>query len=157
MLANVLKKLDREEETLLFDSIPLITILIAGSDGEIDNKELQESENITKIRAYTNPDALGEFYTRVGQNFNERLSELLEELPSDTQERTDALSLRLSGLTEILQKVDMDFADVYYGSLKSFARYVAEATGGFLGFGNVSYKESELIDLPMIDYNFEGK
>src|SRR5690554_423948 len=121
LLGRALKKLDREEEQLLFDSIPLITILIAGSDGKIRDKELQESENITKIRSYTTPDALGEFYARVGENFNERLAELISELPDETQERQIELSQRLSSLTDILKKVDMDFGDVYYVSIKSFA------------------------------------
>ncbi len=156
MLANALKKLDRDEEQLLFDSIALITILIAGSDGQIRDKELQKSENITKIRSFTNPDALGEFYARVGQDFNERLAELLEELPNNTDERTAELSHRLSGLTDILKKVDIDFGDLYYDSIKSLARHVAEAAGGFLGFGKISYEEAQLIDLPMIEFEFKG-
>lgn len=156
MLENALKNLTEEEKTLVFDSIPYITILIAGSEGLIEDKELSESKKITQIRTYTFHDDMGKFYKKVGENYNERLYEIINQTPRSTEERNAIISDKLAQLSDILPKMDMDFADLFYSSIKSFARHVARSAGGFLNFGSISYQESKLIDLPMIKYDYKG-
>ncbi len=157
MLAKALEKLTDKEKALVFDSIPYITLLIGGSEGLLLDKEVHESERIAKVRSYTYHDDMSAFYKKVGENFNKRLKELINELPRDPEQANEIIAERLSGLTEILPKMDMDFADLYYTSLKSFARHVARSTGGFLNYVSISYKESKVVDLPMIEYDFQGK
>lgn len=157
MLEKSMSKLSEDEKKLVYDSIAYISILIAGADGVIENKEVEWSRKITKIRSYTYHDDMKDFYMKVGETFYDKLNALIAELPRDGKKRNEIISERLSGLTEILQKLDIDFADLYYSSLKSFAKHVAQSAGGFLDYGSISYKESKIVDLPMIEYDFDGK
>ncbi len=142
--------LNQEEQQLLVDSIPLITILIAGADGNIDQDELDWSEKLTGIRAYAHPDTLNPYYELVGQHFSERMTHLMTSLPQDTATRQEAVSQQLAQLNAVLPKLEFNYAQRLYTSLTSFAEHVAKASGGFLGFASISKEEASLLDLPMI-------
>lgn len=150
--------LDKKEFETLKSSISLITILIAGADGKIDKEEKKWAEKITEIRAYTLPSDLVHFYKEVGEDFHEKLEELIEELPDDTKSRNKIISEKLAAVNPILQKLDNELAVEVYRSLKSFAKHVAKSSGGFLGMMSISKEEKAWIDLPMIneiDYDSE--
>ena len=146
-----LASLQADEQQLMFDAIPYITILIAGADGDINLKETEWGEKITKIRSYSYDDKLVPYYKRVGEQYGQRLKELLAALPNDTQAREEAVSAELAKLNGILPKLDFFYASLYYESLVSFARHVAEAAGGILGIMSISSEERRLLDLPMIE------
>ena len=133
------------------DAIGWITILIAGSDGEINQAETAWAEKLTKIRSYNSPMDLENFYTEVGKDFSEKMSLLLERVPSETKERTELLGRKIRQLNDILPLLDNKIAYHLYTSYKSFANHVAKASGGFLGFFTVSSEEKKLIDLPMLN------
>lgn len=139
------------ESTQLVDAIPLITILIAGADGDIDPTETEWAEKLTKIRQYDYDNELNDFYKKVGEGYSDRVSALIAELPGDTDRRVDMISDRLGKLNNILAKIDKDYAVGLISSFKTFANHVAKASGGFFGFGAVSNEEHKLIDLPMIN------
>ncbi len=146
-----LENLSQEETDLMLDTIPLITILIAGGDGNIDSEEKEWAEKLTGIRSYASEDALAEFYKLVDDHFSDKLNSLIADLPTEVQPRKEVISGRLMGLNAILPKLDVNFASRFRKSLSSFAEHVAKASGGFLRFGSISKEEKELIDLPMID------
>ena len=143
--------LNQAEQQLLVDAIPLVTILIAGADGNIDTNEIAWAERLTEIRGYAHPGNLNEYYELVGKDFSERLDGMIKNLPTDTAARQVEVSNRLARLNEVLPKLEFNFAHRLYGSLTSFAEHVAKSSGGFLGFSSVSKEEAELINLPMID------
>lgn len=143
--------LTAEESQSLVDAIPLITILIAGADGNIDDQEKEWATKLTEIRGYAHPDSLQEYYQAVGNQYSEKLNHLIDILPKEVNERTQHISEQLSGLNPILAKLDINYAYNMYKSLTSFAEHVAKASGGFLRFATVSKEEAKLINLPMIE------
>ena len=139
------------ENDKLKKAISLITVLIAGADGKIETEELTWAKKIAGVREYGPPTKLHGFYQEVGVDYDEAVTALIETLPEDTKERTEAISKRLEELNPILAKLDNATAHAYYKSFTSFAEHVAKATGGFLGFFSVSAEEKSLINLPMLD------
>lgn len=146
-----LKNLSPEEQHSMFEAIPLITILVAGADGTIHEEELAQGEKITKIRSYDYHAQLKPYFQKVGENYTERLQQLIKELPDNTEARQEEISQRLSQLNTILPKVDHSFAKLFYESLLTFAKHVAKASGGVLGMMTINAKEHQVIRLPMLD------
>lgn len=144
------KQLTSDEFDKLKSAISWITLLIAGADGKIDARETEWAEKLATIRSYTLPEELKEFYQLVGENFHVGLHNLIEELPDDTPERTSILTEKLRSLNPILAKIDINIGSILYTSYLSFAKHVAKASGGFLGFFSVSAEEHELLSLEMI-------
>ncbi|MFK8008274.1 MAG: hypothetical protein AB8H03_18095 [Saprospiraceae bacterium] len=145
-----LNNLPAEELQELYDAIPVITLLIAGADGEIEGEELAQSEKITKIRGFSGGEIMQDFYDKVGEDYHERLNRWLNVVPKDTAERTAHLSSRIEKLNPILAKLTPELGATMYKSFTTFATHVAKASGGFLGFGSINKDEAALIDLPML-------
>ncbi|MEM1319471.1 MAG: hypothetical protein AAGG75_04400 [Bacteroidota bacterium] len=145
------EQLNEEETTLMLDTLPLITVLIAGADGNIDEEEKAWAEKLTNIRSFAREDSLTDYYKLADEHFAEKLSIFLNSLPSDVAARNAEIGHRLSGLNSILPKLDVNFALRFRKGLNSFAEHVAKASGGFLRMGSISKEEKDLIDLPMID------
>ena len=143
--------LTEAESTQMIDAVPLITILLAGADGDIGSIETEWAEKLTKIRQYDYENELNDYYKEVGEGYSDRVTALIAELPGETERRTDTISERLSALNGILAKIDPGFAVSLIDSYKSFASHIAKASGGFLGFGAINNEEHKLIDLPMIN------
>lgn len=142
--------LNQEEQQLLVDAIPMVTLLIAGADGKIDSDELEWSKKLTDIRGYAHPGPLNSYYDLIGVHFDDRLNTLMADLPEDTKGRQKMITEELTKLNDVLPKLEFNFAHNLYHSLTSFAQHVAKASGGFLGFASISKEEAALIDLPMI-------
>ncbi len=142
--------LNQDDQTLMFDTIPLITLLIAFADGKMDEEERSWSEKITEIRTYSNHESLIEYYEKVGDHFQEKLDQMLESLPKDNDQRMAEISKRLGGLNSVLPKLDQVFAWRFYQDMISFAKHVAKASGGFLGWSSISKSEEGVIGLDMI-------
>ena len=141
-----------EDYQHLKDSIPLITVLIAGADGDIDTKEKEWAEKVTNIRSYALPEGLKEFYLEVGEDFQEKLDLYISEYHGDTENRNRLIATRLAHLNEIFPKfVNREVAVGLYESLLSFARHVARASGGFLSWGSINPQEQRVINLDMIN------
>ena len=144
------QELKTNEIEKMVDSITYITILIAGADGKIDKEEKEWSQKIAKIRTYSNPDVLHDFYVQVGRNFSTKLNQLIDDLPTGTDYRNQMIAEKLSELNDVFPKLEIHYAATLYQSLVSFAKHVAKASGGFLGIGSISKDEKKWIDLPMI-------
>ncbi len=146
------KDLSEKESSLVVNAIAYITILIAGADGNIDNKEKEWAAKVTKIRSYNLPIGLKDYYKLVGENYQNTLDELIDSLPNDVEERKSIIHNILSELNDILPKLNRNFSIQLVESYRSFAEHVAKASGGFIGIGSISSKEKELISLEMITY-----
>ena len=139
------------EYNKLKSAIPTITVLIAGADGQIDEDERAWAKKVTDIRSYKLPDELKHFYKDVGLTFTQDLDELIRRSPTDKDAFIDHLSCKLEEINPILQKLDNKIAFELYSSFKSFAKHVAKASGGFLGFGAIGPEEHKLIKLSMLN------
>ncbi len=142
--------LTAEETQALIDAVPLVTVLIAGADGNIDADEKEWATKLTEIRSYAHPESLHEYYQSVGAQYAGKLDEVIESMPKDVATRNQQISDQLGQLNGILQKLDINLAYSLYKSLTSFAEHVAKASGGFLRFGAISSEEAKFVNLPMI-------
>lgn len=144
-------KLTEAEKQHMVDAIPLITILVAGADGNIDDNELEWAEKVTKIRSYDYASKLTDYFELVSNHFATRINEMVIRLPKHTEERTQVISAELAKLNPILHKLGAYDAAIYYKSFRSFAVHVAEASGGILGFASIGPEERAVVELPMLE------
>ncbi len=148
---NLLEIVNESQAKLLLNAVPEIAVLIAGADGDIDEKETEWAEKITKIRSYSGPESLRDYYAKASQNFEENFRKLIESLPPNTDQRSAELSKRLTALNPIISRLDNDLAYDLYKSYLSFAKHVAKASGGWLRMWSISNAEKKFVDLPMLD------
>jgi len=149
-------KLSESQFQITKDALAWITVLIAGADGDIDQEEKDWAKKVTKIRAYHNPNELTPFYEAVGKEYATKLEKLISSVPRDISERQGILTRKLEQLNTILPLLENNLGHHLLHSYKTFAKHVAKASGGFLGFFSVSSEEAKLLDLPMLnDIPFE--
>lgn len=135
---------------MMFDAIPLITILVAGADGDMDEVELSEAQRLADIRSYDSHGRLLAYYEVIDDNLVGRIQAMAKDYPTEVEARQAAISEKLALLNPILAKLKQPFGYLYYHSFVSFANFIAESHGGFLRFMTVSDEEAEVKDLPML-------
>ena len=146
----IFSTLSTEEYDRLKDAIPLITILIAGADGKIDDKETSWAKKVTDIRSYSLPEQYRAYYLEIGETFSDRLNTLISTLPSGVEERSEAITAMLLPINATMEKLHPKVAADMYKEFVSFAKHVARASGGFLKFWSISAEEKRWIGLPML-------
>ena len=147
---DYLAELSPSEKQALIDAPLLVTILIAGADDNIDKREKSWAGKISNYRTGTAHHTLQDFYGLAAENFDERLDILIDQLPNSGAERLPILSSKLSLLNTVLPKVDARFAKAFYESMLTFAKEIAEASGGILGWFSKSKEEEKYLNLDMI-------
>ncbi len=147
-----IQQLSEEEKDLLYKSPLLVTILIAGADDNIDKDERESALLSTTFnyQTFVEEPSLENFYKEVTKNFMGKLNKMIKTLPPDANSRNPVISVELEKLNEVLPKLDNEFAQLFYESLRSLAHHVAKASGGFMGMGSISSDEKEWVDLTMI-------
>lgn len=149
-------KLSETQFQITKDALTWITVLIAGADGEIEPEETQWATKVAKIRSYHNPNELTPFYEAVGPEFSDKLKDFIGKMPKDLGEREAILIRKLSQLNSILPLLENNLGHHLIASYRSFAKHVAKASGGFLGFFSINADESKFIGLTMLkDIPFE--
>lgn len=143
--------LNQRERALVMDVPALITIWIAGSDENIDQREMERGLDLMKWKKSRSRPDLHTYYQEVSNNFPGRLDAILRELPKEKKERDAVIEQNLARLNTIFPKFNREFAEQLYASYCEFAKNVAEASGGFLGYLSVNMDESKRIMLPMVD------
>lgn len=151
-MITAFSKLTESECDDLYRVPVLITVLIAGADNDIDSREIKEAISLAHLKKVTSREILVEYYDEVRKTFDERLIEIIARFPEDAELRQHFIIEELTRVNEMMPKLEHKFAVQLYASLKDFAKKIAEASGGVLGFIPVGYEESKLIELPMIKY-----
>ena len=149
MSIKAFESLTSSESNLLLQAPALIAVLIASADQEIDEKETSWASKLVKYRSFTASPLLQEYYTVVGEHFEESMESLVENWESLS--KFGALTEQLKATNPVLGKLDPAFAEELKKSWRSLAKKVAEADGGLFGFASVNKEEKALMDLPMID------
>ncbi|MEQ8474901.1 hypothetical protein [Fulvivirga sp.] len=150
MIAEFNALSNEEIETMLAVPI-LVTILIAGADGQIDKSEVNEAISIAKLKQKKARVGLIDYYGEVGTDFEDKLKVMIQHFPVKAEERNPLIIDELTKLNTILPKLDNNFAIEFYASIKDLAKKIAESSGGILGYMAVGYEESKLIELKMIN------
>jgi hypothetical protein len=145
-----LKKLTADELEMLIKAPLLVSILIAGADGQIDKSEIRGAINTARKKAQSG-SSLKTFYESVAEDFEDKLKVLIQSYPSNPTARCAQIENELTTLNNLFTKVDSQFAQDIYGSLKNLAMNTAKSSGGFLGFGSsIGPEEAKYVELPMI-------
>lgn len=143
--------LNDEEKDYLLDVPVMISILIASSDTDLDEEEIGEAKFFAHLKKTRAREDIQQYYEKVGEQFDLRLQRLLGRLPSDVHERAKMITFELSKINKLFHKMDQKTAVNLYGSYKAFARHVAQASGGFLGYFAVTPHENDLLKLSMME------
>ncbi|MFZ1752063.1 MAG: hypothetical protein WAU01_17840 [Saprospiraceae bacterium] len=149
-MLDKLLNISSSEVSKLLDAAPLITILIAGADGHIDQKELDWADKVIHIRSYKSKGELKAYYEQVNEIFDERLQYFLDHLPQGVGPRSTQISTHLEALNPILAKMKPSLGAKFYKSFISLAEHTAKASGGIIGFFNVNKEEAKWLALPML-------
>lgn len=139
-----------EERQLMYDAIPLITILVATADNELDEVELGEAQRLADIRSYNNRGRLNAFYEQIDEGLAERVREMYNAMPKGREARDRHVFERLEKLNDVFPKIRPPYGYLYYDNFHSFARHIAQAHGGFLRYITIGPREAKVVDLPMI-------
>lgn len=142
--------LEPEEQNVMFGAPILVAILIAGADGKIDNAEMRKAISVSSMKKVKARKDLKAFYDEVSKDFEDKLKFGINKYPNDPALRQQQIVEELEKLNDILPKLNKKFSIKYFESIKDFAKKVAEASGGVLGYMSIGYEESKLIDLKMI-------
>ncbi len=149
MLAEF-SRLSGAEVELLLKAPILISILIAGADGNIDRKEINRAIHVAQQNARKSRARLMEFYQFVGEDFEDKLKVVIQSYPHHADKRSSMIVQELAQLNEVWPKIDAPLAKALYGSIKDIAKKIAESSGGLLGMKSVGQEEARYVDLPMI-------
>jgi len=149
-MIEAFKNLSREEQDYLLKVPVMLAILIAGVDDDIDDREMESARKWAQYKRITSDPLLIPYYELVYKHFEENMESLIMDYPSMASLRNPIIKKELEKINPLFEKLDPEFAVALYESLRRYAKYVAEASGGFLGFFKVSPEEKELLDLPMI-------
>lgn len=146
------ERLDNDERKLLFDVPAIITLLVGAADDDLDSKEISTGLRMVIIRKDTGDKLLKEYYEVVNGYFDNSLYRYTSKYETlSSEERTEKLTDILSELNAILPKIDPLYAKVLVKSFRSFAKEIAEASGGIAGIASVSNAEQQLVQLSMIE------
>lgn len=144
------ENISQEELQTLENAVAQIALLIAISDGGINQEETDWAAKLVHIRTYSSSPTLQHFYEEVEANFNIKLADLMKNTPKDTESYKTVLSDKIAQVNPILAKLDPYTAFDLYRSYLTLAKSIAKSSGGILGFWSISKEEQQLIDLSMI-------
>ncbi|TNE80006.1 MAG: hypothetical protein EP332_08915 [Bacteroidetes bacterium] len=145
-----LEKLNDSEKESVLSAPAYITILIAGADNDIQEVEIKRSLQLVHIKSFSESLEISEVYKEIDHDFETQLHEMIDALPRTLEARQKLVVAELEKLNAIFGKLDATFAQKYYASLLSFARFIATAAGGVFGFERISPREQQFVGLPML-------
>lgn len=149
MIVNEFEKLNEEEKELLFETPAYVAVLLAGSDGKIDQQEEIWASKVMDFRKSIGEERLHLYYELADRRYRPTFLKLVDQY-LETESRNEALSDALAARSMVLNKLENDFAQILLHSWRTFAKQVARASGGIWGFGGISKDEKKFVDLDMI-------
>ncbi len=138
-------QLTAEEKEFMFSVPALACILIGGADDHFDEIERKTAKEITHIKSYTSNQYLKDYYTKVSETFVSDVDAIMATLPEKASERNPMIREQLKKVNAILDKLDPHFSKDFNKTVIEIAKYVADASGGVIGFLSVSTVEQEEI------------
>jgi hypothetical protein len=148
-----LRKLNSEEESIMLHAPIWTALLIGFADGELHASELEKLREVIHVKTFSELNDVRKLYQELEQyeESTQILERELEMLPTNPTARMDYLNNQLTRLNAVLPKLSLPYQRQYVNSLKEIAGAIANAEGGFLGFGTISREESKYLHLPMIN------
>jgi hypothetical protein len=143
------RKLEPHEYEFMLKAPVLVCILIAGADGQIDRKEIQQAIAIAaKNKELKN--TLSEYFQEVSNDFEDKLKVLIQSYPYESTQRTPLIIQELAMINSVWPRLSKEFSVSYYHMLLDLSAKIASSSGGWLGIKSVGSEEAKYIKLPMI-------
>ena len=143
------ENLSEHEVEGMFKAPILVCLLIAGADGRIDRREINEVIKIAE-KGQKAQSAMGRYFSHLHADLEDKIMIVIQSYPKDPDEWTRQLVEELSLLNGILEKVDRLFAVEFYAMLREMAQKIASSSGGLLGINSVTAEEARYLELPML-------
>lgn len=143
------KNLKDDEIELMLKAPILVCILIAGADGNIDEREIKEAIAVAR-KNKGKKGAVSSYFKELSQDFEDKLKITIQGYPYESTQRTPLIVDELAGLNLLWPKIDKAFAVSFYDSLRDIAEKIAASSGGVLGIKSVGSEEARYINLPML-------
>ena len=103
-------RLTNREIELMLKAPILACILIAGADGEIDQKEIEGAIEVARKKQRRSLANLLEFYRDVGEDFEDKLKVVIQSYPMKAVQRNPLIVEELAQLNNLLPKLNKAFA-----------------------------------------------
>lgn len=146
-MSSMFENLRDDEVELMYEAPALVTLLVAGADGKIDNKELKAATKfVAEPRDFWIP-----YFLEVAERMPVILNRWTKEAPKDVDVTIVRVTVALRQLNGVLAKLEVKDSVRYYDFLLQLSERVAGASGGIFGFNNISKEEAVVLNLPMID------
>ena len=145
-----LRNLTDSERSTILNAPVWVTLLIACADNDLNAEEIKKAAKVIHARSFSEESDVRDLYKELDEDFDHLVQIEINNLPLMGDERITQLVENLKKLNDILPKLENSYAAKFHQSLTKLASLVAQADGGFLGIGSISYKEAEYIKLPMI-------
>jgi hypothetical protein len=135
-MENQFKKLSMSEKKLLLKAPALMSIIAAGTDQKVDQKEREEAIQLAHLRTFNSIPLLQPYYKEVELVFEKNLEELLLKYEPLDEAQQNQMKIELKTIYDILSKLENNFQNEFKSSLKSFGEHVS----------NVHFKFSDFFD-----------
>ena len=145
-----LDRLTGSEVELIYKTPMLVCILIAGADGKIDKKEINEAMKFAEKKHRRSLSSVSILFKEIAMDFEDKFKILIQSYPYEATQRNPLIVEELVGINQIWRKVDSSFAHEYYKTLLSIAEHIAASSGGVLGYNSIGSEEAHYLKLSMI-------
>jgi hypothetical protein len=145
-----LDRLSGSEVELVYKTPMLVCILIAGADGKIDKKEINQAMAFAEKKQRRSLSSVSVLFREISKDFEDKLKSVIQTYPYEATQRNPLIVEDLTEINQILRKVDPSFAQEYYKTLLSIAESIATSSGGLLGYNSIGSEEARFIKLSMI-------
>lgn len=142
-----LSSLNPSDREMLYKGPLLVCILIAGADGKIDNKEVNEAVQMAREQHWVK-SVLTSFYSELATDFEDKIKIVIQSYPFEFKKRNTAIIAELTQINSLWPKLSPDFSKAYYDMLQYLAHRIASSSGSF--WGKITSEEARLVDLPML-------
>ena len=144
-MSAYLSVLTEEEKEFIYELPARAAILVGGADDDFDVIERKVATELTHLKAFTSNEYLQEYFAEVSTRFVADVDRLMAAYPNTAKERNPQIREELNKASEVLLKIDGHFTDGFDDAIIEIARYVAEASGGVLGFLAISKVEERAL------------
>ncbi len=145
-----LSKLTENEREIVKNAPVWVSIYVALADFRITKEERRKIVQIVHTKTFSEKNDLSEMYKELDLNIESRLEEAIKSIPDSQDEKEPFVREKLEEFNSVLQKLPVVFGRQLYKSLKDFAVYTAQASGGILGVSRINETEKGLMELNMI-------
>jgi hypothetical protein len=142
--------LTHQEIDLAYKAPILVSMLIAGADGNIDRKEILGAIHSVEKKHRRSTTSLAALLKEVSSDFEDKFKILMQEYPIEPTDRNVMIVDELTRLNELFPKLELALAREMYQALLEIAETTARSSGGFLGLSKIGAEEARYVKLPMI-------